>query len=71
MSEGRVTGDCTVGSNDVPVAGIVLAACHLRVVEAPKGFAGGAASSLSIFNPAGLTGFATGSSWTLQLFETG
>jgi hypothetical protein len=70
LPEGSVTatGDCTVVSNDVPVSGLVLAACHLRVVDAPDGFAGGVATSLSVFNPAGLTGFATGSFWTLLLF---
>lgn len=71
LPEGRVTasGDATVVSNDVPVAGLVLAACHLRVIEAPPGFTGGAATSLSVFNPAGLTGFSTGSSWTILLFD--
>ncbi len=71
LPEGRVTasGDATVVSNDVPVAGLVLAACHLRVIEAPPGFTGGVASSLSVFNPAGLTGFNTGSFWTILLFD--
>lgn len=71
LPEGRVTasGDCTLVSNDVPTAGLVLAACHLRVVEAPEGFSGGAATSLSMFNPAGLAGFNTGSFWTVLLFE--
>lgn len=70
LPEGRVTasGDATVVSNDVPVAGLVLAACHLLVIEAPPGFTGGAATSLSVFNPAGLTGFNTGSFWTILLF---
>jgi hypothetical protein len=71
LPEGRVTasGDATVVSNDVPVAGLVLAACHLRVIEAPPGFTGGVATSLSVFNPAGLTGFNTGSFWTILLFD--
>lgn len=71
LPEGRVTasGDATVVSNDVPVPGLVLAACHLRVIEAPPGFSGGAATSLSVFNPAGLTGFNTGSFWTILLFD--
>ncbi|HSF38297.1 MAG TPA: hypothetical protein VLT87_00810 [Thermoanaerobaculia bacterium] len=70
LPEGPVTasGDGTIVSNDVPVPGLVLAVCHLRVVDAPKGFSGGAAASLSVFNPAGLAGFATGSHWTVQLF---
>lgn len=71
LPDGRVTasGDATVVSNDVPVAGLVLAACHLRVIEAPPGFSGGVATSLSVFNPAGLTGFNTGSFWTILLFD--
>lgn len=71
LPEGRVTasGDATVVSNDVPVPGLVLAACHLRVIEAPPGFTGGVATSLSVFNPAGLTGFNTGSFWTILLFD--
>lgn len=70
LPEGPVaaSGDGTIVSNDVPVPGLVLAACHLRVVAAPRGFAGGAAVSLSVLNPAGLRGFATGSHWTLQLY---
>lgn len=73
LPEGAVTasGECTVVSNDVPVAGLVLAACHLRVLAAPPGFSGGAAVSLSVFNPAGLEGYATGSDWTVTLFEAG
>lgn len=71
LPEGRVTatGESTVVSNDVPVAGVVMAVCHLKVVEAPAGFSGGVACSLSVFNPAGVSGYATGSQWTLQLFE--
>ncbi|HYG64476.1 MAG TPA: hypothetical protein VEL74_17995 [Thermoanaerobaculia bacterium] len=72
LPEGTVvaTGECTVVSNDVPVPGLVLAACHLRVVGAPAGFAGGAATSLSVFNPRGLEGFATGSFWDVVLFPS-
>ncbi|HEX6902336.1 MAG TPA: hypothetical protein VF789_21640 [Thermoanaerobaculia bacterium] len=71
LPEGRVTatGEATVISNDVPVLGVILAVCHLKVVEAPAGFSGGAASSLSVFNPAGVPGIATGSEWTVRLFE--
>ena len=73
LPEGPVTatGGCTLISNDMPVRGIVLAACHLRVVEAPAGHVGGAAASLSIFNPGQVPGFSTGSYWTLQLYEGG
>jgi hypothetical protein len=70
LPEGPVTatGDATVVSNDMPVPGLVLAACHLRVMGAPHGFAGGAATSLSVFNPGKVEGFATGSEWTVALF---
>ena len=73
LPEGPVTatGGCTLISNDLPVRGIVLAACHLRVVAAPPGCSGGAAASLSIFNPGRIPGFSTGSYWTLQLYEGG
>jgi len=64
------TGECALISNDVPQAGLVLASCQLRVVEAPPGIAGGIATSLSVFNPHRLAGFATGSLWTLQVYET-
>lgn len=69
LPDGRVTasGDATVISNDVPVRGLVLAACHLRVIDAPSGFAGGAATSLSLF-PVGIEGYGTGSQWTVALF---
>ncbi|HEX2189790.1 MAG TPA: hypothetical protein VHG51_12865 [Longimicrobiaceae bacterium] len=71
LPEGTVTatGGCTLISNDLPVPGIVLAACHLWVVEAPAGFSGGAAASLSVFNPRRLPGYDTGSWWTVKLYE--
>jgi hypothetical protein len=70
LPEGSITalGECTVTSNDVPRSGLVLAGCQLRVQNAPSWYAGGAVTSLSIFNPARLAGFATGSEWTVQLF---
>ena len=70
LEEGVVVakGACTLVSNDVPRRGLVLAGCHLRVTEAPSWYVGGAATSLSVFNPARLDGFATGSDWTLQLY---
>lgn len=71
LPEGRVTatGEATVVSNDVPVQGLVLAACHLRVVDAPPGLSGGAATSLSVFDPGGRAGYSTGSFWTVGAFE--
>ena len=70
LPEGRIVaqGGCTITSNDVPRSGLVLAGCHLKVLEAPSWYAGGAVASLSTFNPARLAGFATGSEWLVQLY---
>lgn len=70
VAEGTIVADgtCTLISNDVPRRGLVLGGCNLRVIEAPPHVAGGAVTSLSVFNPARLSGFATGSVWTLQLY---
>jgi len=67
---GRVTalGACTLVSNDVPRPGLVLAGCHLRVIDAPPEYSGGVVTSLSVFNPGRLANFNTGSEWTLQLY---
>ena len=64
-------GTCTLISNNVPTGGLVLAGCALKVIQAPQGFAGGAATSLSVFNPRRLQGFSTGSRWTIQMYESG
>lgn len=71
LPEGPVTarGGCTLVSNDVPTAGLVLAGCHLRVTEAPSWYTGGAIASLSVFNPRKIPGYLTGSDYTLQLYE--
>jgi hypothetical protein len=71
LPEGAVTarGGCTLVSNNVPTAGLVLAGCHLKVTEAPSWYSGGAVASLSVFNPRKLPGFLTGSDYTLQLYE--
>ena len=61
-------GSCTLISNDVPVAGLVLGGCHLRISDGPAWMRGGAVTSLSSFNPRGLPGFSTGSEWTLQIY---
>jgi hypothetical protein len=63
------SGTCTVISNDVPRGGLVLAGCNLRVIAAPDGVIGGAVASVSTFNPFRLEGFATGSFWTVQLYD--
>lgn len=71
LPEGSFTasGTCTLVSNDVPVAGLVLAGCALKLVEMPKGYAGGTVSSTSVFNPAKLPGYATGSNYTLYVYR--
>jgi hypothetical protein len=62
-------GKCTAVSNAVPRPGVVLVGCALKLTEFPKAYAGGFATSASIFNPRGLPGYDTGSLWTLRLFE--
>ncbi|MBL8920254.1 MAG: hypothetical protein JNJ54_15415 [Myxococcaceae bacterium] len=72
LPSGRYTavGTCTLTSNDVPTAGLVLAGCALDVVAGPQGVVGGVATSASTFNPARLAGYSTGSSWTLQAYTS-
>ena len=72
LQEGVVAaqGVCTVTSNNVPAAGLILAGCALNVIGAPPGIAGGNATSNSVFNPRGLPGFNTGSYWTLRLYRS-
>ncbi|ABF87292.1 hypothetical protein MXAN_7351 [Myxococcus xanthus DK 1622] len=73
LPEGRFTarGTCTLVSNDVPAAGLVLAGCAMRLVDVPKGFVGGSVSSTSVFNPRKLPGYATGSYYTLYAYRDG
>lgn len=73
LPSGRYTanGTCTITSNAVPRAGLVLAGCALTLVSGPTGVLGGAITSLSTFNPARLPGFSTGSLWTLQAYTDG
>ena len=61
-------GSCQVISNNVPRPGIILAGCALRVLTGPPGFIGGAATSMSIFNPLRLEGAGTGSFWTVRVY---
>lgn len=72
LPSGRYTGlgTCTLTSNDVPQAGIVLAGCALDVLQGPSGVLGGVITSASTFNPARLAGFNTGSLWTLQVYTS-
>ena len=71
LPEGHFTavGKCTAVSNAVPRAGVVLASCALKLTEFPSSYAGGSATSSSVFNPLGLPGYGTGSLWTLRVFE--
>lgn len=61
-------GTCTLTSNNVPQAGLVLAGCALKVISGPPGVLGGVVTSASTFNPAQLSGFSTGSVWTLVTY---
>jgi len=61
-------GECDIVSVTVPVPGLMLAGCSLRLVQAPEGVVGGFATSSSVFNPYGVPGFGTGSIWTLHLY---
>lgn len=71
LPEGRfaAVGKCTAVSNAVPRPGVVLTGCALKLTEFPPAYAGGFATSASVFNPMGLPGFNTGSLWTLRVFE--
>ena len=66
----RADGTCTVISNNVPVPGLVLAGCALKIIEPPAGVLGGSFTSNSIFNPFRLAGFNTGSVWTRRTYLT-
>ncbi len=72
LPSGRYTGlgTCTLSSNDVPQAGLVLAGCTLDVVSGPSGVLGGVITSASTFNPVRLPGFKTGSVWTVQAYTS-
>jgi hypothetical protein len=71
LPEGRfvAVGKCTAVSNAVPRPGVVLTSCALKLTEFPATYAGGFATSASLFNPMGLPGFNTGSLWMLRVFE--
>ncbi len=64
------TGTCDIVSVDVPQRGLLLAGCALRLVAMPDGVLGGIAASTSVFNPAQLPGYGTGSIWTMHLYTT-
>ena len=62
-------GVCTVSSNTVPEPGLVLAGCSLTLKDRASGADVGSAVSSSVFNPFNLPGYATGSYWTLKIYE--
>ncbi len=63
-------GECSLTSNTLPVPGLGLVACNLRINPDPdQGLLGGNATSNSVFNPLGLPGFQTGSFWTVHIYE--
>ena len=64
-------GECDIVSVTVPVPGVMLAGCALRIVQAPAGVLGGFATSASVFNPQGVPGFGTGSIWTIHVYTDG
>lgn len=72
LPEGSFTavGSCTFATNAVPLRGFVLAGCALQMTAFPEGVLGGAAASMSSFNPFKLAGFNTGSYWTLQYYDS-
>lgn len=71
LQDGSYTavGTCSITSTQVPVPGLLLLTCGLKIVSAPAGVVGGSATSASVFNPYGLAGFDTGSIWTLRIHD--
>jgi hypothetical protein len=63
-------GKCLAVSNNVPVGGLILVGCALKLVSAPSGVLGGLATSNSVFNPFHLSGFDTGSYWTIRAYTS-
>lgn len=64
------SGSAHVVEADVPAHGVVIAACALRVVEAPNDERG-VATSISVFDPRGASPEGTGSVWLLRLYGRG
>lgn len=63
-------GSCTIASNNVPLQGLILASCTMRLIEQSSGNTVGSAIMSSAFNPFGLSGFAPGESyWTLRFYS--
>lgn len=72
LPSGRYTGNgtCTLSSNDVPQAGLVLAGCTLDVISGPNAVIGGVIVSSSVFNPGALSGYSTGSVWSIHAYTS-
>jgi hypothetical protein len=78
LDDGTFTarGTCTITSLTFPIPGVpaplLLVGCTLDVDADPAlGVVNGVATSASVFTPAPLPGYATGSYWTLQLYLDG
>ena len=66
----RADGECRVTSNTIPQAGLILAGCSLKIQgDFSVGLTGGIATSNSVFNPFGPSGFQTGSIWTVHIYR--
>ena len=62
-------GECLITSNTIPVPYLGLVGCSMVIPPDPEtGLLGGNAASNSVFNPLDLTGFHTGSYWTVHIF---
>jgi hypothetical protein len=72
LPDGRFTGlgTCTVISNSMPRAGIVLTGCSLKLVGFPQCVSGGIAASTFLLNPFRVPGFVSGGFWTLNVYST-
>ena len=63
------SGECVVISNEVPIGGLFLVGCALFIPpNTEQGILGGSVTSNSLFNPASIPGFQTGSFWTMNLY---
>lgn len=62
-------GECTFTASGIPVPGIILTGCNLKVESDPaQGLVGGIATSNSVFNVGQVPGFQTGSFWTVHTY---
>ena len=62
-------GECLMTSNTIPIPYLGLVGCSMVIQpDEEQGLLGGNAASSSVFNPLGLTGFHTGSYWTVHIY---